>query len=231
MMQLEELQQHWQRLDEKLDQSLKLEAELLRQVVLPPARRRVNRLAMGPAVDSGLCVCALLLAGSLLGNHWRDWPLVVPSAATLIAAIVLLIDSVRQLVCVSELDWSGPVAEIQCSLERLRGARIRQFKWAILLGPLVGFCLLIVGIQSLFDWFSGFSFSIADKLNHPWVLGNYAFGVLFIPLGYAIARMLAKRFHGHAWWQNALDGISGKSLKAAAQELERWTSLQRETSA
>ena len=42
-MELEELQRQWQQLDEKLGQSLKLQSEQLRQTVVPPTQRRVQR--------------------------------------------------------------------------------------------------------------------------------------------------------------------------------------------
>jgi hypothetical protein len=70
--------------------------------------------------------------------------------------------------------------------------------------------------------------NILDKLN-PWIVANYAFGVLFVPLGYLVARVLAERCHRHRWWQAVLD-ISGRSLKVAALDVERWASLQQEAS-
>ncbi len=51
MMQLEELQRQWQSVEEKLDRTMAIEGELLRQTVLKTTRTRVNRLAVWPAVD------------------------------------------------------------------------------------------------------------------------------------------------------------------------------------
>ena len=51
-MQLEELQQQWQRLDQKLDLSIALQTELVRQAVMQPARRRMNRLSVWPVIDT-----------------------------------------------------------------------------------------------------------------------------------------------------------------------------------
>ena len=76
-MQLEEFQRQWQLLDEKLDKTLKLERALLRQTVMPPTRRRVNRLAIWPALDIAFCIVVLLLAGSVLGEHWVTSSIVV----------------------------------------------------------------------------------------------------------------------------------------------------------
>jgi hypothetical protein len=229
-MQLEQLQQEWQRLNQKLDQSLALQAEMVRQVVMRPARRRVNRLAIWPAIDLVFCAVGLLLVGSFLGDHWRDWRLAAPAIAVMISAGALAAASVLQLVRVAELDWCGPVAEIQTALERLRAVKIRQFKWTILFSPLVGFCALMVGLPWLFEWLSNDRVNILDKLDQRWVVANYLFGVLFVPLGYYVARYLAERCHRQQWWKATLDDISGKSLKAVTRDVERWANLQPQAS-
>ncbi len=72
-MQFEELQQEWQRFDQKLDRSLALQAEVVRRVVMQPARRRVNRFAIWPVIYLVFCAVGLLLAGSSLGKHRPDW--------------------------------------------------------------------------------------------------------------------------------------------------------------
>jgi hypothetical protein len=223
-MQLEELQHQWQRLDEKLDRTLKLDGELLRLAVTQASRRRVNRLAIWPALDIAFCLGILLLTGFFLSRHWNTWSLVSPASIVMIAAIMLLLDSIRQLDRVSKIDWSGMVVDIQSSLSRLRIAKIRQFKWIILLSPLVGFCGLIVGLQWLLDRLPGPHF-ILDKFNPWWVASNYTFGVLFILFGHAVIRFLLKRYRYRGWWQRVLDGISGSSMTKARAELERWTSL------
>jgi hypothetical protein len=223
-MQLEELQQQWQRLDEKLDRTLKLDSELLRLAVVQPARRRIHRGAFWPALDIACCLGILLFTGSFLGDHWNRWSLVGPAGVVMIAAILLLIDSIRQLNLVSEIDWSGTVVDIQSSLARLSMIKIRQFKWVILSSPLVGFCGLIVGLQWLLDLAPAPHF-ILDKLPPAWVAGNYAFGVLFILFGHAVIRFLAERFGGRGWWQRALDDVSGSSMNKAREELERWAGL------
>jgi hypothetical protein len=227
-MQFEDLQRQWQRLEEKLDRSLALEAELARRVVVEPARRRVNRLALWIAIDVACCVGVLLVGATFLAGEWRDWRFVLPASAVALSALALLVDSILQLDRVTALDWSGPVARIQVSLEQLRVAKIRQFKWIMLLSPLVGFCGLMAGGHGLLQWLSGGRANLLDQLDPWWFVGNFAFGVLFVPLGYLAARVLARRCHRNRWWQAVLDDISGKNLNSAALDVERWASLQRE---
>ena len=225
-MQLEELQQQWQRLDQKLDQSLALQTELLRQVRVRPVRRRIGRFAIWPAIDLLFSAGGLLIAGSFLGDHWRDWQLAAPALVVMCGAVALAIGSILQLNRVAELDWCGPVAEIQSGLERLRAIKIRQFKWIILCSPLVGFCALMVGLHWQFESLTDGRVQLLDRLDPWWIVGNYAFGVLFVPMGYFVARVLAQRYQGRRWWQAALDDISGKSLTAAGRDVEHWASLQ-----
>jgi hypothetical protein len=223
-MQLEQLQEQWQRLDEKLERTVRVQSDLLRLAVMRPARRRIHWMAFWPAFDLACCVVAVIVTGFFLRQHWAAWSLVVPAGIVLAAAVALLIDSMWQLERISRIDWGGTVVDIQQSLSRLRIATIRQFKWVILLCPLVGFCGLVVGSQSLLDRLPQPHF-ILDKLNPWWAASNYAFGVLFILFGYAIIRFLAKRFGNRGWWQRALDAVSGTAMTQARNELERWSQL------
>lgn len=225
-MTFEALQLQWQSLDQKIEQSLTLQRELTKQIIIQPARRRIHRLAIWPAIDVAFCAIVLLLLGSFTYDHRQDWRIVLPSLIVACGAILLLADSVRQLLRIAELDWAGPVAAIQGSLDALRVAKIRQFKWVILLSPLVGFCGLIVGLHGLFEWQTEGQLLILDKLDRRWMIANFIFGILFVPAGYALASFLAKRCERLSWWRSVLDDIAGTSLKRARQDVEHWANLQ-----
>ena len=225
-MQLEELQRQWLQLDEKLERVMMLDGELLRLAVTRPARGRLSRLGLFLALDIAFCLIVTLFAGSILGSHWKTWTLVGPAGVVMTAAILLLVHNIRQLARISEIDWSDTVVVIQSSLVQLRLARIYQFKWIILLSPLVGFCGLVIGWQWLLDRLPEPQV-IFDKLDPSWAVCNLVFGVLFIPFGHGVANFLAQRFRGQGWWQRALADISGSNLKRASEELDRWAALDR----
>lgn len=230
-MELAELQAQWQRLDRKLDRSLALEAELVRQVVLQPVRRRVRRLAFWPLLDVAFSITGLVLGAAFLSRYGHEWRSAVPVVLVMLGFAALLIDSVRQMGRIAVLDWDGPVAEIQAALARLRAAKIRQFKWIMLLAPLAGFCGLLVALRWSIDLGTDGRVNVFDKLDSTWVATNYVFGVLFVPLGGLLARRLARRCERHPWWRSLLDDISGVSLRAAAREVERWANLRGATAA
>lgn len=227
-MQFDDLERQWRQIDQKLDRSLALETQLLREIMASPARRRVQRQAIWPAINVAFCVGVLGFCGNFLHSHQDDWRLASLASIVVGGALALLVASIRQLIAVAELDWCGPVAAIQASLDRLRLMAIQQFKWVILLSPLMGFSALMVGLAWLVNWGADDRVDILAKMNGAWVVTNLVFGVLFVPFGYLAAHWLASQCSGRPWWRETMNAISGKSLHAAAKDIERWASLMRE---
>jgi hypothetical protein len=223
-MELEQLQAQWRLLDQKVDQTLSIQKTLLRQTHLQSARRHLHLLAFWPVVDLAFAVVVVILSGSYLGDHWSTPSLALPSAALLIAAIVFVIGNLCQLADVGGIIWDGPIGSIQVAMSRLRRARIRQFKWAVLFSPLVWFCAMCVGSQMLFG------VNLIESFDRAWIITNIVFGVLFIPCGGAVARVLASHCDQSSWWKGALDRISGRSLAAAQRDLDQWTAFAQESS-
>jgi hypothetical protein len=221
-MELEQLQAQWRLLDQKVEQSLILQTTLLQQFRLQAARRHLNHLAVWPMIDLAFGLVVLLISGSCLGDRWSTPSLAVPAAALMTAAIVFSIGNIRQLAIVRSMAWDGSISGIQVSMSRLRRARIQQLKWVILLSPLVWFAAMCVGGEVLFGG------DLIRSADRTWVIGNIAFGILFIPGGVMLARIASNRWRKSAFWKNVLDDISGRSLAQAQRELDQWTEFTKE---
>jgi hypothetical protein len=225
-MQLDELTTRWAALDQKLDKTLALGSELMQRVVVQPAVRRLHWSALWPSIDILFCAVLLYGEGNFLAAYWQDSRALLPAGILLAGTVALLVSSIWHLQRLSEIDWASPVAVIQQKLEQLRVLQIRQFKWIMLLSPLMGFCLLMTAFYWLVAWGSKGQANFFDKINHAWVVANYAVCGLFVPVGLMVCRWLSARFHLHPWWQSFLDGISGKTIQQARTEVNRWASLQ-----
>jgi len=224
-MELDQLQERWRQLDHKLDRTLATNSAVLRKIGLQGTRRRINRLAVWPVIDLAFAVGVLLVTGSFLGDHWPEPTLVLPALGLMVASVLFVIDNVRLLASASRVAWDDPIADIQLAVSRFRRARIRQFKWIILLSPLLWLCMMTVGGKLIFG------VDVIKTFDPVWVVANIAFGLLFVPAGVVIARALGRRWQHYPFWRNLLDDISGRSLATAQQELKRWAELGNEPSA
>lgn len=221
-MQLDELQHRWQQLDQKLDKTMALGSEVLRQQIVQPARTRINRQSFWPIIDIIFCLLLLWPIGSIMYQHGQQSSVLFPAIIAMASTLALLISSIYLLQLTADINWDGPVVAIQTRLEKLRVARISQFKWIILLAPLAGFSGMLSLGHGLIAWLSDNRANLIEKLPQPWVMMNYVFGVIFLLLGHLLAGYLARKFQHHRWWQAVLDDISGKTLTKATADLKKW---------
>jgi hypothetical protein len=218
-VELEQLQAQWRLLDQKMEQTLAVQAALLQRAHMQTAQRHLTHLAFWPVIDLMFGAFVLVVSGSCLGDHWTSPSLALPAAGLMVAAIVFSIGNLRQLAFVRNFAWDGPIAAIQTTMTRLRRARIQQFKWVILLSPLVWFAAMCVGGAVLFGG------DLVRSADRAWVIGNIVFGIAFIPGGIVLTRVASNRWRERSFWKNVLDGISGRSLVEAQRELDQWSEL------
>lgn len=225
-----DIQRQWQSLETSLSRSLAIQHELIRRSVVEPTRRRMRGLMFWPALDIAACVAGMLLFGSMLAAYAGQARLAFPIVVCMLGIVALAISSVRQLERVASIDWSGSVAQIQASLGALRAMRISQFKWVILLSPLIGFCAFLTTAHGVLDRVSGGRADFYESIDSGWLIGNYVLGILFVPLAFVAARAAGDRWGSHRWWRVLLDDLSGKSLARATEDIRRWAELAAETS-
>ena len=223
-MNLEQLHEQWRQLDAKIDRALELDLEILRAANVPPIRQRIHRWAFWPSLDILFAAFVLVFFGNFAFNHVHELAMLLPAMLVMGAGILLILTSVLQLKTVFGIDWDGPIFQMQSEMEKLHIAKIRQFKWVILCAPLVGFCALLVVLQSILDYLPQ-KISILDKIDSTWLLANAIFGVLFVPVAYGIALFMARNFGHRTWWQRTLDDISGRTIHAARRDLRRWSEV------
>jgi hypothetical protein len=224
---IDELQRHWQRLDDKVERSLRIQTKVVHQVALQPIRRRMARHLIWPIIDISFSLLVVLFSGSMIVKHLNQWLLLMMCGMVLFPAIILIIDNLRRVIRVANLNWGASLIEIQQSLLQLQVTQIRQMKWIILLSPLVGFCGFMLTLQWLLDQLSEPQF-ILEKLNFTWLVANLVFGLLFILVGHQLVRLAGNRFQHREWWQHAVSSLSGKALESSRKELDRWATLSQE---
>jgi uncharacterized membrane protein len=184
-------------------------AALLAITVRATARRELDPLQRGIAIELAFNALAALLLGSYLGDHVDTPRRALPAALALVYAVVLVVACIRQLVLMRGLDRGGSVIETQRRLEQLNVERIRATIGTLLFAPLMWVPILIVAADAIF----GFD---AYRLGAGWLLANVAFGIAFAVAGLAAARAIATRWTAYPAF---IDHLAGTSLRRARTSL------------
>lgn len=127
-MELDELRQKWLEHDRKLEISIRLNRQLLRDTYTRRARFALWRLGTMLAAGSVILLAIVVSLGRFIHEN-RGMPQFVWPAVTLdVFAIATLACLILQIALALHVDYDQPVAVIQKQLERLRKIRIRYIQ-------------------------------------------------------------------------------------------------------
>lgn len=220
-MNFEDLQRQWATLDKKLETSIRLNAELLRQGKLEKTKSALQRLAFFIWVELFLTIPVVLVIGSFLANHWREPAFFIPALTLHVSAIGLMGSCIYQLVTLRQLDFSAPVLTIQKRLETLRVHRIRETKWTFLLAPLLWTPLLIVV-------FCGLGVNAYATFDLTWMVANFIFGLAVVVLGIWVSKRYGHRMSHIPWIQKLMNDLAGNNLNQALGVLSTLSDFENE---
>ena len=208
-MDVDELKRQWSEQERRFDAGFRLNAPLLREVVLGRAEtalRRLSRLLLAEIIM--LAGVGVWLA-SFVVDHLADPRFLAPAAALEAGVVLLVLGLARQIRTIERVDYAEPIVAIQKRLASLRVTRVRLAMASLLAGALAWIPLLIVALKGLFDVDAYRVFSGA------WLVANVIFGLALIPLAIRFATRQAGRLDGWPFAQRILRLIAGYNLNAA----------------
>ncbi len=217
MFDLDEMKLMWAEHDRKLDESIRLNRQLLTAAKLSGARSSLQRLSVWLALESAVWLAIVMTLGNFLYQHFGAPILAVSAAMVDVYAIAMLSAAIRQLAAVRQIDYSGPIATIQQQLGSLRVLRIRTTQWALLAGVVAWAPFMIVMSELLFGFHS---YSVI------WLCANIAFGLALIPLAIGLSRRFSERAGGYPFIQSLMNDIAGRNLNVAAAFLKSLAEFQ-----
>jgi len=221
-MQLQELKEIWNAYDRKLDNSIRLNKAVLKEIKLDQIKSRTSRATIAPAIEIGLNAIVMLWLGSFIADHIDSIRFLIPAIALDVAAIALLITSIFEVVMLRQIDYSRPLLGIQKRLDSLRALKIQTTKWVFTCAVLIWVPLLIVGMKAFFniDAYAVFSpaYLVASVLAGFLVIG----GVVWV------SRKYRHKLENSPFLQSLMDDISGKNLSAVKAHLRELRQFEEE---
>ncbi|MGA2879719.1 MAG: hypothetical protein ABSG13_12285 [Bryobacteraceae bacterium] len=207
-MELDELKEKWVEHDRKLDQSIRLNLQLLRETYTRRAKFALWRLAAMLAAGSIFMLVVIVSLGRFIALNWSTPRFTLPAIVLDLAAIAALAALTAQIGLALTIDYNQPVALIQKRLETLRKFRIRYTQAIILTMTLTWAPIFIVVMKG------SLGLDVYRLFGIPWIVINVAFGLAVLAVG-----IWAFQKYGGRVNQRFLRDIAGYNLNAASRFL------------
>jgi hypothetical protein len=219
MFDLDEMKEVWTAHNDKLDQSIRLNRELLNSATLSKARSATERMMWALALEAGMWFVIIVSLGSFISDHIAVVRLWLSATALDVFAIAMMAATIRQIVALRRIDYSGPVTAIQKQLEMLRILRIRITQRAVLGGTVVWAPFVIVGARAFLG---------LNIVNAPWLWANVAFGLCLIPFALWLSKAFGERMGRFPFIQRVMNDLTGRNLNAATELISKLSGFETE---
>jgi hypothetical protein len=213
---LDELRKEWSDHSRRLDERLRLSADLLRDDWIERQRERVRKV--GPCAKFSLAVwiAAVVLLNIFLATHANQPALFLTALVLDLWVIATGVVQVRQQQALRNLDFGLPLLELQAQVASLRIARIRSFNLAFLTGQIVWWIPFVVVVAGAL----GVNLYLSPKFR-IYAAWNVAFGIAFIPLAIWLSRRYGERLSRSSIVRHIADSIAGRDIAVASEYLEK----------
>lgn len=218
-MLFDDLKQVWAAHGADLEQSLAINERLLREMLVRKVRSVFVLCQVVRAVEVTLGIVTIVAAMAVLTNHFADPRyLIVAGGLTILAGYVtwLCAYALRQT---ATIDYAASVVALKRTVERIRLAEYRAFKWALLAGIFAWLPVALI----LFEALTGVD--ALARISLAWLVANLLFGLVSLGIGQALSRRFVEGTDLNPWARRLVESLSGRAVRAATQhltELERF---------
>jgi hypothetical protein len=220
-MQLDELKHVWAAHGADLERSLEINERLLRETLLAKVRSAFVPFQVVRTLEVTLGITIIVAAMAVLTNHFADPRyLMVAGGLAILAAYVtgLCAYSLHQT---AMIDYANPVTTLQRTVEGIRLAEYRAFKWTLLLGIVAWLPIALI----LFEALTGFD--ALARVGLAWLVANIMFGLVCLGFGQAVSRRYVERTDLHPWARRLVESLSGRAVQSATQYLAELARFER----
>ena len=204
-MEIEQLKSAWEAYDKKLDQQLRLNQRILREMKLDKVRSGLRGLIIKQTVS---VVFIFIIIAALYGfiiNHFSATAPTISAAILMVFAIILLVGIIGQISLASTVDYSRPILIIQQQLEQIKLHNLRFFQLTMLSGPFY-MAYIFLGLKII----SGIDFyQVADA---RWLQANVLFSIGMLIAVLWFNREISRKPPRYRWARKLVEIMGGKEV-------------------
>ncbi|MBS1516460.1 MAG: hypothetical protein JSS91_00045 [Bacteroidetes bacterium] len=204
-MELEKLKTIWDGYDEKLDETLEINRELLTALKLEKVKSKLRKFVLLRIVELVFTVWAVSFLWDFAADHISLIQFVLPAAVLMIFFILGIAGIVRQFVAIGMIDYSEPVIEIQKKLVLLESHVLMVIRVALLSLPFY-MAYIIIGAEYFFGT------DIVTSADSGWLTAQLIFSLLLIPAALWLYFKLSYKNIEKPYLRKFLDYSAGSQL-------------------
>ena len=224
-MDLDELKEKWNDYDRKLDESLRLNRQILKSMKFSRVRSALQRLAVILALESVLWLAGIIALGIFISGHITIIRFSLPAALLDLFAIANFAALISQITSALRIDYDRPIADIQKQLEALRVLRIRYIQRSVVGGFVVWVPFVVVVFKGFFGLDAYHLFDTA------WLVTNVLFGLAVLVLAIWLSKKFGERMGRYPGIQRFMRNLAGHNIKTANEFLAKLSEFRDEEKA
>lgn len=211
-MELEELQSLWKANDEKLNRTLRLNMQLLREVNLNKAGKKLRALLFFKIIEMAILLFMALYLWDFSITYISTPGFCIPSIALAAFLTAGVISDIRQLAMIVQIQSgnAAPVSQLQKKIERLKLLIVTYTRMSFITLPFYPL-IMIVGAKIFFH------IDCWVPQHRMFLMANFLTGLLLFPLFIWLYRQLSKPNDPRAW-VNDFRACSGLNRALMAQQ-------------
>jgi hypothetical protein len=216
-LEMDVLKEKWADNDRRLEASLRLNRQMLREMYSTRARHALWRLGAMLAAGSCFWLAVIISLGAFMGKYGSAPRFLWPAVALDVFAIAALVGLNVQIGLTLNIKYDQPVAEIQKRLEALRMFRLRYAQGICLTMTLTWGPIVIVVLKGFFG------LDAYRLFGTTWIawsaLFGLALGVALIILWVWLSKKYESQISNSAFGRGFMRNIGGYNLNVAADFL------------
>jgi hypothetical protein len=221
-MELAEIKSLWQSYDRKLEKSLQLNLRCLELIQAQKVKSKLKPLFWLRTAETLVHVVVVYWLITFLFRNFTEWPLALSALSLLVFFGLAMINGIRQLIIIKQMDYSDDIITIQSSLVLLRTHIVDYVKLTFLALP-TWLAYPIVGLKALGG------IDIAYLLHGNWWTGQIIFTILSIPVCIWLYSQVSYQNIHKAWVRFIIEKSAGNTVSKAMEFIHELEALKKST--
>ena len=209
-MERAEIKSLWQSYDRKLEKSLQLNIRCLELIQAQKVKSKLKPLFWLRVTETFIHMIVVYWLAVFLYRNFSEWPLALSAISLLVFFGMAMLNGIKQLIVIKQMDYSDDIITIQSSLVLLRTHIVDYVRLTFLALP-TWLAYPIIGLKALAG------FDITRFLYGQWWAAQIIFTIMTIPVCIWLYRQVRYQNIHKRWVRFIIEKFAGNRIGRAME--------------